>query len=144
MIGVGQQLGQRFAAVPNPIQAYTVNIAGSLTGVLLFQAVSKFVSPVWWFAIVAAGLVYFLLQQAPRRWISIAASCLVPLLLLIFDQLSLGVIREKFPSESWSPYYRINYSPESRTIVVNLLGHQQMVSRKDPFPGVRVAVHAQS
>jgi spermidine synthase len=44
------------------------------------------------------------------------------------------LIRQKFPDESWSPYYRINYSPESKTIVVNLLGHQQMVSRKDPFP----------
>jgi spermidine synthase len=39
-----------------------------------------------------------------------------------------------YPVESWSPYYRINYSPQSRTIVVNLLGHQTMISRRDPFP----------
>jgi hypothetical protein len=134
MIGIGQQLGRRFASIHNSVQAYSVNIAGSLTGVLLFQAVSKFVSPVWWFTLVAVGLLYFLLQQTPRKWISIGCCCFVPILLIILDQLSLGLIRQKFPDESWSPYYRINYSPESRTIVVNLLGHQQMVSRNDPFP----------
>jgi spermidine synthase len=134
MIGIGQQLGRRFASMPNAVQAYSINIGGSLFGVVFFQAVSHVVSPVWWFAVVAVGLLYFLLRQHPRKWWSVAFCCLAPLLLVVPARLTLGVIREKFPVELWSPYYRINYSPESRAIVVNLLGHQQMVSRNDAFP----------
>ncbi len=134
MIGIGQQLGRRFASIPNTVQAYSINIAGSLFGVLLFQAVSQTLSPVWWFGLASAGLVYLLLQESSPKWWAIALCCVTPLLLIIPQQLSLGIIREKFPVELWSPYYRINYSPESRTIVVNLLGHQHMVSRQDPFP----------
>ncbi len=36
--------------------------------------------------------------------------------------------------EFWSPYYRIHYEPEHKVITVNLIGHQQMVSRQAPFP----------
>jgi hypothetical protein len=35
----------------------------------------------------------------------------------------------------WSPYYRVDYTPASRGIAVNLIGHQKMVSRGD-------AIHA--
>src|ERR1700680_2935558 len=61
MIGLGQLLGRRFQSVPNAVEAYTINIGGSLAGVLLFNLCSWWLSPVWWFGIVAAGLVYFLL-----------------------------------------------------------------------------------
>src|SRR5262249_17301489 len=36
--------------------------------------------------------------------------------------------------QEWSPYYRIDYAAGSRTIVVNLIGHQQMVSRESISP----------
>ncbi|MGH9201071.1 MAG: spermidine synthase, partial [Vicinamibacterales bacterium] len=36
--------------------------------------------------------------------------------------------------ELWSPYYRIHYEPQHKVITVNLIGHQQMVSRQSPFP----------
>jgi predicted membrane-bound spermidine synthase len=32
--------------------------------------------------------------------------------------------------ESWSPYYRISYYPDSKAISVNLIGQQSMVSRQ--------------
>jgi hypothetical protein len=32
----------------------------------------------------------------------------------------------------WSPYYRIDYEPQARVISVNLIGHQEMISRDDP------------
>jgi spermidine synthase len=134
MIGIGQCLGRRFAAIPVPVEAYTVNIAGSLAGVLLFQVCSWYFSPVWWFGIAGAGLLYFLLQERTRRWWAVACCLVAPLIVAIPEYIPVGIIREKFPMESWSPYYRINYSPETRTIVVNLLGHQNMVSREDPFP----------
>ena len=39
--------------------------------------------------------------------------------------------------EFWSPYYRIHYEPGSKIITVNLIGHQQMVSRQIAVPRVR-------
>ena len=138
MIGPGQFLGRRFAALPNSVEAYMVNVGGSLIGVLLFQWCSWRLSPIGWFGLVAAGLVFLLLRGTPRRPWAIVLSIVIPLVLLIPEHMALGVIREKFPVESWSPYYRINYSPETRTIVVNLLGHQNMVSRNDAFPAYAI------
>ena len=134
MTGIGQELGRRFAAIRDPVRAYSLNIAGSLAGILLFHLLAISVSPLWWFSLAAAALACFLLARPPRRRWSVLCCAAVPALLLIPELFSLGVIRRRFPVEIWSPYYRINYSPENRTIVVNLLGHQQMVSRSDPFP----------
>ena len=132
MIGPGQLLGRRFAEIPNAVEAYVVNIAGSLAGVLLFNLCSWWLSPVWWFGIVAAGLAYFLLREIPRPWWAIGLAIAAPALLLVPELFSLGVIRKNFPVEFWSPYYRINYAPSSGTIVVNLIGHQNMMSRNGP------------
>src|ERR1039457_3881093 len=138
MVGPGQLLGRRIAAIPNAVEAYMINIGGSLAGILLFQCCSWWLAPVWWFALVAAGLAWFLWKVAVRRRWAFGVSAAVPLLLLAPDYFSIGVILEKFPVESWSPYYRINYAPDTRTIVVNLLGHQNMVSRHDPFPAYAI------
>ena len=134
MIGLGQIMGRRFAALPNAVEAYTINIGGSLAGVLLFTLSSWWLSPVGWFAIAAAGLVYFLLRESPRKWWPIGLAIAAPLLLLVPEHFSSSMIRAKFTVESWSPYYRINYSPSTRQIRVNLLGHQDMLSRNNPHP----------
>jgi spermidine synthase len=134
MVGVGQELGRRFAAVVDPVRAYSINIGGSLVGILLFQILATNLSPVWWFSLASAVLIYFLVRQAAWPWWSIGCCAAIPVLLLVPELLNIGVIRQRFPVEIWSPYYRINYSSTNKTIVVNLLGHQQMVSRGDPFP----------
>ncbi len=36
--------------------------------------------------------------------------------------------------EFWSPYYRIDYFPADKEIRVNLIGHQQMISRDTTYP----------
>jgi hypothetical protein len=134
MIGVGQLLGRRFRAMSNPVEAYLINIGGSLAGVLLFNVFSWWLSPLWWFGVVAAGLAYFLMRDTPPKWWAIGFAIAAPVLLLAQEFFPVGVIREKFPVESWSPYYRINYAPQARTIVVNLIGQQTMLSRHDPYP----------
>jgi spermidine synthase len=134
MIGVGQLIGRRFQELSNPVEAYLINIGGSLAGVLLFNVFSWWLSPVWWFGIVAVGLAYFLMRDTPPKWWAVGFAIAAPVLLLVQEYFPVGVIREKFPVESWSPYYRINYAPQSRTIVVNLIGQQTMLSRRDPFP----------
>lgn len=134
MIGPGQLMGRRFAQLANPVEAYLINTGGSLAGVLLFNVCSWWLSPVWWFALAAAGLIYFLVRDTPRVWWAAGLAIAAPLLLLAPEYFPIGPIRKLYPVESWSPYYRINYSPASHTIVVNLIGHQTMISRKDPFP----------
>jgi SAM-dependent methyltransferase len=134
LIGVGQALGRRFRAVSDPVQAYIINIAGSLIGVLLFQVFATHLSPVWWFTAVSLGLIMLLMRDTKRHRLSIALAVAVPVALYVPDATSLGIIRQQFPLETWSPYYRINYSPSNRTIVVNLIGQQTMVSRNEPYP----------
>src|SRR6202007_2470542 len=113
-------------------------IGGSLAGILVFQAFAWWLSPVWWFGFAAAGLIWLLWKETSRKWWPIALSAAAPFLPLIAGHFSIGVIHKNFPVEAWSPYYRINYSPKTRAIAVNLLGHQNMVSRNDPFPGYAI------
>lgn len=138
MVGPGQALGRRFGAMRDPVQAYLINIGGSLAGVILFQAVATRLSPVWWFAAVSAGLIVLLMRSGGKRPVAIALAAAAPLALYLPDATALGVIRERYPDEIWSPYYRINYSPESRVIVANLIGQQTMVGRGDPYPAYAV------
>src|SRR5262245_60376611 len=68
MLGPGQQLGRALGRVPSRIEAYTLNIAGSLVGVLLFMVCSRLqLGPLWWFGFVSAGFVYLLVQHASLR-----------------------------------------------------------------------------
>lgn len=135
MIGIGQVIGRKFAALPDAVNAYIANISGSLAGIFAFNLVSWWLPPAWWFAIACAGLVYFLFRETRRSWLAISLALLTPLVLMMPQWLGLGAIRAGYPVESWSPYYRINYVPTSHVIVANLIGQQTMISNKDPYPG---------
>ncbi|MGA2737925.1 MAG: hypothetical protein ABSG65_10795 [Bryobacteraceae bacterium] len=112
MLGLGQMLGRRFAAVPNRVESYMINIGGSLAGVLAFYSCSLGLPPVWWFGLVAAGLIYLLYRSGRLSRRNFALSVLAPVLLLAPAYRGFGVIRDRFPIETWSPYYRVNYSPD--------------------------------
>ena len=59
LVGPGQQLGRALARVANRLEGYTVNIAGSLIGILLFTACSWLeVGPAWWFGGVLMAVAY--------------------------------------------------------------------------------------
>jgi spermidine synthase len=132
MTGPGQQLGRCLARIPNRVEAYTVNIAGSIAGILLFTAASRWqLGPAWWFAFAMLLATYFLLLE---RTLRAAALALVPVVVL------LSWINTPFTpappnlQENWSPYYRISYYPSQRAISVNLIGQQSMVSRQTFSP----------
>jgi SAM-dependent methyltransferase len=130
MLGPGQQLGRALARVPSRIEAYTVNITGSLVGVLLFMLCSRLqLGPVWWFGLVAAGLVYLLVQDTPRRAL---ATIVGPGAVLLVAGLPSTASGDAV--QFWSPYYRIDYNAPDRAITVNLIGHQQMLTRRNPAP----------
>ena len=73
LVGPGQQLGRSLARISNRVEAYTINIAGSLAGIFLFTVCSRWeLGPVWWFGGVLAGVAYFLV---PGRLLQRRTAC---------------------------------------------------------------------
>ncbi len=160
MVGPGQVLGRALKAVPNRLQAYTLNILGSIVGIVLFAGCSWLqLAPVWWFLPIAAGLLWFLARRGPQplrglaqpqtgqpggpmrlarsswlAWAPLAAALLLPGLVLLPGTLRANFARVQRETY-WSPYYRINYGgPPDRSIAVNLVGHQVMIGQDEPYP----------
>ena len=96
---IGILVGECLQAAGPPLQAYTLNLAGSLAGTLAFAALVFFSLPPWaWILPVFAGLVYFSSQRT--RDALILGSVLVVI----------AVAEIRSPVQ-WSPYYRITYVP---------------------------------
>jgi hypothetical protein len=142
MIGPGQELGRLLSLWPNRVQAYTINITGSIVGIVLFAACSWLqLAPTWWFGLVALALAYFFFIS-PRRRLVAKRVVLVPvtavLLLLVVGLASYTLIHNDFQGQKearqiWSPYYRIDFKPYDLSLSVNLIFHQSMVSRNDKY-----------
>ena len=140
MIGPGQELGRALNRVPGRVQAYSLNILGSVVGIVLFAACSWWnVPPIWWFLAVVMGVGYFLVvgSSACRpiaRW-TLRVVQLAPLAaILVLAALTSGNYRIRgmdFGQHLWSPYYRIDYDWLRQSITVNLISHQEMVSRNN-------------
>ena len=131
MMGPGQQLGRSLAKIPNRLEAYTIDIVGSIAGIVVFAACSFLeLPPTFWFGLVMAGLVWFLMPDDRRRGVVLMMG---PALVLALAVEPPGA-RGDGPKQMWSPYYRIDYRPAQRLINVNLIGHQQMQPRDSAFP----------
>ncbi|HJZ81153.1 MAG TPA: hypothetical protein VKD91_12440 [Pyrinomonadaceae bacterium] len=141
-IGLGQELGRGLKAYPNRVRAYSLNIAGSIAGIVLFAACSWLeLSSRWWFLVVGAGLAYFyFIPGAQRAWLRPWPwGWLNALLLALMVGLAgwapapklLGDLQTQ---QFWSPYYRIDFQQSDLSLSVNLIYHQQMVSRAQTFP----------
>jgi spermidine synthase len=133
-VGPGQELGRAFNRLPNRLQAYTLNIGGSVAGIVTFALCSWLeLGPLWWFFLAGLGLAFFLTLRTGRsnllQWAMFAiilVACTTHLEKLFGSQTEWQYI--------WSPYYRIDYQEDNQTIFVNLIGHQQMVSREKDSP----------
>jgi hypothetical protein len=130
MLGPGQELGRCLDRVPSRLKAYTLNIAGSILGIVLFAACAFMeLPPIWWFAAAALAIGYFLWRSTSdrRRFASGAA------LLAVVVSLASVTSGGRGPNGAeilWSPYYRIDFVPGVGHISVNLIGHQQMISHQ--------------
>jgi hypothetical protein len=100
-----------------PLEAYRLDILGSLAGIVTFSALSfLWAPPLAWGAVVA---VLFILLLGSTRRLLLAASLLTMLCFLAIETFT--------PSYSWSPYYKITQVPYSATsiqIYVNGIPHQ--------------------
>lgn len=120
-VGLGQVMGRAFDAIPNRVAAYTVDVLGSLTGIAAFAAMSALeLPPTAWFVPIAALALYFAGWREPGQVMAAAAT----VLLAAFGAHGIPSFRADI---SWSPYYKIVYVPQTRTIQGNNLSHQTML-----------------
>lgn len=129
-VGLGQVMGRAFNVIPGRIAAYSINIFGSLLGIVAFFGISWFqFPPLVWFAIFLVTCLYFVKRR-------IAVQILGAILVLFF--VSLGMFRfshTKDVREFWSPYYKISYLPQEGEISTNNIQHQAMISISQSGPG---------
>jgi len=96
---IGMLVGECLEAAGPPLQAYTLNLAGSLAGTLAFTALVFFSLPPWlWVLPVFAGLLYFSSQRTRDA-------------LILGSVLVVVAVTELRSPVQWSPYYRITYVP---------------------------------
>ena len=141
MIGPGQELGRAFNRVPTRSRAYSMNLLGSLAGILSFAVLSYMERPPsLWFSIAAIGLGYFALRresdaEPTARFssnsmviTSLAASVI---LLLAAPNITAGYNSVKVVTQ-WSPYYRVDWYPSIGVVDTNRVAHQIMIPRSEP------------
>lgn len=125
-VPLGRWLGRRMDEAEAPLVAYSVNVAGSLAGTLLFVAVSTASQPPWaWFLLLAAMMLPLARSARPVDLALLAVIAVGPLVGAQFDS---G--RETL----WSPYQKLVLSeaPEKLRgsqpweVRVNNVGYQGM------------------
>ncbi len=119
-VGLGQVMGRAFDAIPNRVAAYTVDICGSLTGIAAFAAMSYLqLPPTVWFVPIVLLMLHF---AGWRKPVQLAAAGTLFTLVAIGSH---GLIVNG--EVSWSPYYKVAYTPAFGQIATNDIGHQQML-----------------
>ena len=121
-VGPGQVMGRAFAAIPDRVRAYTVDVAGSLSGIAAFAAMSAYeLPPSIWFVPIVLVLLYF---SGWRDAVQASAAAITLALAAIGAHGLTAYGAEIY----WSPYYKIAYSRERGEINSNNIGHQTMVA----------------
>ncbi len=122
-------LAQRMAremSLGAPLRAYTMNLAGSLAGVIAFGVCSWLqLPPTVWFGVAFLAAVPLLMRGAPgeiqpRAWL--VAGCLACL------ALSFAIVQVMAKDTIWSPYYKVVMRAQGPDTVVevNNIFHQSM------------------
>ena len=116
----------REMSVERPLKAYTLNLAGSLAGVLVFALCSWVqASPAVWFGIAAAAALPLLTRGAPGET-NPRASLVAANLALV--AVSLGLVSVMALGSTWSPYYKVVIRSDGpdKVVEVNNVFHQSM------------------
>src|ERR1700674_960515 len=136
-VGLGQVMGVAFNQAQDRLRAYISNIVGSLAGIAVF-ALSSYLwaTPMLWFTVVVLLWLYFL----KRRTLLQLYCGLAVVILTGFLSYNIS-IRSPYQSSDyhdrsliWSPYYKIVYTPESKSINTNNIAHQVMVQTQESGP----------
>lgn len=133
-VTLAQRMGREMAVLP-PLKGYTVNIAGSLAGVVMFAVISWLeLPPGVWFAVGFGAAVPLIVGAEPDRPPPRVPAVVVNLLLL---GASLALVHHMARGALWSPYYKVTVGHEGpdTVIEVNNIFHQSMapVEHKEYF-----------
>jgi len=102
-VPLGQIVGGYLETAPRGIFAYSVNILGSLGGILLFTLLCQYWQPpLIWFAVAGVLLTLIVARVAPLRWASLVAFVLC-LAFFVFQPQGLS-------HKYWSPYQYLELS----------------------------------
>ncbi len=135
-IPLGELVASKFASF-EPLPGYTINVLGSLAGILLYTAIS-FLSwpPPVWFLIAGLGALYFLPRESIRPLALRTA-------LIAFPILITWLWPTGAETTLWSPYYRIDlnstYADNDRglrlgyDLSVNQAYHQYILNLSPDF-----------
>jgi spermidine synthase len=134
-VPLGRLVGRLLDDNPRTIWAYSVNVAGSLTGICLFVLLSALsLPPLMWFVVPAALLIALIVMGKPRPSARLDAALLVALV-------ALGGLAGYEPGAlevRWSPYQKLvlrasdSSHPDLKdigqyVINVNNVGYQEMI-----------------
>jgi hypothetical protein len=132
-VPLGQIVSRQMDSAPRPLPAYSINLIGSLAGILVFLGVSRLMLPpsIW----LGSVLVGFALLQVRSSDRILLFSLLVPLFLLVHDPAT--------PNHYsiWTPYQQIDYSRfyaangdfVTGHVLVNHVGYQSIVDLSEAF-----------
>jgi hypothetical protein len=130
LAGLGQEVGRTFGRLP-PLEAYRLDVLGSLAGIVVFAGLSFLRLPPLGWALLAAAAFVLLLGRRLRAVASVGVALVV---------LLLGA-QSVFGGYFWSPYYKIrvlNEANGSIKVDVNNTPHQtahplRQLDQEDPF-----------
>lgn len=106
----GQLLGEFLRESDRPLRAYTVNIFGSLLGVLLFTFLSFLSSPpICWFACLFFIVAVLLISEGRRRALAPSGVLMAAMLCFLFFHDHQAAQGER--EEIWSPYQKLEVRP---------------------------------
>jgi len=107
-VPLGQIVGGYLETAPRGILAYSVNIVGSLGGILLFTLLCQYWQPpAVWFVVAGVLLALLVGKVARLRWATLAAFGLCLVLFLLQPR---GIGRQY-----WSPYQYLELSPRAES-----------------------------
>lgn len=135
---LAQQMAREMAALP-ALTAYTMNVAGSLAGVVAFGALSWLeLAPTVWFGVATAAAIPLVLGSGGQSMAGAGrASQRGVLAQIALLGLSVALVHVLARDAIWSPYYRIGVRQAGDEIVidVNNIFHQSMapLERKEYF-----------
>lgn len=124
-VALAQRMAREMSAV-RPLRAYTLNLAGSLAGVVAFGMCSWLqLPPVVWFGAAFAAALPLLIEAAPGEprprtlIVGLSIACLA---------VSLGIVHVMARGALWSPYYKVEVRSEGQdtVVAVNNIFHQSM------------------
>ncbi|MGO9244412.1 MAG: spermidine synthase [Verrucomicrobiia bacterium] len=129
-VPLGQILGRTFGEHPRVVRAYSVNIAGSLAGIWLFNSLSWLcTSPVTWFAVVMALLAALGgVMRLRRPWFVLASGAAI---------LCVWWARTSSIRTLWSPYQKLQVTPVYYGSGTNqVLGGYSIDANGLPYQGI--------